>query len=404
MRVAIVCPGILPVPPVNGGAVENLIYSLISENEKYVSMELTVFSIYDKKAEKEAKRYQNTRFAFIHTPLLLGLLDHCIHWIAKNVLRKKKNMSYRYIMQRLHFIRKTADMLHDSDYDRVVFENHPTLFMTLKRKGNAQKYAGKYDFHLHNIVTKDFGCGTFLEGCNKVISVSHYINKALSTRYPRITEGQLTVLRNCVDTTRFSRNLSTQEKIKVRLKYGLTQEDKVVLFTGRLTPEKGIRELLEAFSQIKKENAKLLIVGSYFFASDTESEFEKELKALTEDMAGRVIFTGFVPYQKMQECYAIADFVVLPSVWNDPAPLTVIESMACGLPVITTNSGGIPEYANKRCAIILERDDKLTEHLTESINCLLSNKSLCEEMSRFALEAAKNMDLDSYYQNFVRSI
>ena len=63
----------------------------------------------------------------------------------------------------------------------------------------------------------------------------------------------------------------------------------------------------------------------------------------------------------------MADVCVLPSIWDDPAPLAVIESLVSGKPLITTRSGGIPEYANDDCAIILERDNQLVDHLAQAM-------------------------------------
>ena len=404
MRVAIVSPGILPVPPVSGGAVENLIFSIIRKNEELARMDLTIFSVYDEKSVLEAKQYQHTRFIFIQIPRFLRALDRCIYWTAKNILRNKKNMSYRYILQRIHFIRRTADTLHRLDYDRIVFENHPTLLMALKRRGNVHKYAGKYDFHLHNVMTKDFGCSALIENCHKILSVSDYIRRDFHARYLNISPEKLTVLRNCIDTDRFHGDVGEPEKMNAREKYGIGPNDSVVLFSGRLTPEKGIRELLRAFRKIKQENAKLMIVGSFFFASDTASKFEWELKTMAKEMQDKIVFTGFVPYSRMQECYAAADVAVLPSIWDDPAPLAIIESLACGLPVITTYSGGIPEYVNEKCAVLLNRDEKLVDHLAEAIDRLLSDRTLRKQMSDHAKGVAAGLNLENYYVNFVNGI
>ena len=60
-------------------------------------------------------------------------------------------------------------------------------------------------------------------------------------------------------------------------------------------------------------------------------------------------------------------FCVLPSIWDDPAPLAVIESLVSGKPLITTRSGGIPEYADEQSAIILERGDQLVDQLADAM-------------------------------------
>jgi glycosyltransferase involved in cell wall biosynthesis len=88
---------------------------------------------------------------------------------------------------------------------------------------------------------------------------------------------------------------------------------------------------------------------------------------MAEKAGERIIFTGFVNYKDMPALYAMADVCVLPSIWDDPAPLAVIEAMTSGRPLITTRSGGIPEYADKNCAVILERDANLVTNLATAM-------------------------------------
>jgi spore coat protein SA len=404
LRIAIVTLGILPIPAVRGGAVESLVNNLVIENEKFKQLDLEVFTIYDQQAQNASTQYKNTRFSFVKPFGWVRLMDKLIYIIAKNILKLEKNMSYRYVLQRLYFIFRVADWLDRNEYDRVVFENHPTLLMALKRKGNAVKYEGRYDFHLHNEMENDFNCGDLIRNCNKVLSVSNFMNQCLAKRLPGIEPAKLDVLRNCVDINRFASEKNQHMVTICKQKYGIRDADKVVLFVGRLTQEKGIKELLCAFQKIKDSNVKLLIAGGYFFDSDTSSFYENELRAIAKGMSNKVIFTGFIAYDEIPDIYAIADISVIPSIWNDPAPLTVIEAMAAGTPLITTHSGGIPEYANERCAIILERDLNLIDNLAHSIDKLLSNDALREQMAKNARETVGDLNLENYYQNFVKKL
>ena len=102
--------------------------------------------------------------------------------------------------------------------------------------------------------------------------------------------------------------------------------------------------------------------------------------------------------------YAIADIAVLPSIWDDPAPLTIIESMAAGLPIITTNSGGIPEYAKNGCAVILKRDENMIYNLKNAIIDLLNHKEKRKKMSEISKENTETLTLNNYYFNFLKII
>ena len=383
-HVAVVTSGYLPVPNVLGGAVEALDMMMVRENEKTSNFEFTVFSSWAPGVDEVVRdgAFQHTDFRFIKTPLLVKAADRCIYWAAKYILRKKKLMSYRYIAQRLWYIRKVAKALSKDDasgkaaFDKVMIENHATLFMTMQKYGNAERYAGKVYYHLHNEVTNDFGCKHEIVQVKKVLGVSNYIVETLDKFLREHGEGglkpeQKAVWRNGVDTSRFGSDEAKHKAKDFRAKYEIGDDDIVFLFSGRLTPEKGAEELLEAFTQVADQvpNAKLVVAGAFFFNSNIKSPFEQKLHDLASQpqVEGKIVFTGFVNYNDMSALYEMADVCVLPSIWDDPAPLAVIESLVSGKPLITTRSGGIPEYANNDCAIILERDSKLVEHLAQAM-------------------------------------
>lgn len=383
-HVAVITSGYLPVPNVLGGAVEALDMMMVRENEKTPNFNFTVFSSWAPGVDEVIRdgAFQHTDFRFIKTPMLVKAADRCIYWAAKYILRKKKLMSYRYIAQRLWYIRKVAKALSKDDasgkapFDKVMIENHATLFMTMQKYGNAERYADKVYYHLHNEVTNDFGCKHEIAQVKKVLGVSNYIVETLD-RFLRehgesgLKPEQKAVWRNGVDTSRFGSDEAKHKAKAFHTKYGISDDDIVFLFSGRLTPEKGAEELLEAFAQVVDQvpNAKLVVAGAFFFNSNIKSPFEQKLHDLASQpqIKGRIVFTGFVDYNDMPALYEMADVCVLPSIWDDPAPLAVIESLVSGKPLITTKSGGIPEYANDDCAIILERDNQLVDHLAQAM-------------------------------------
>lgn len=401
-NIAIVTSGYFPVPATRGGAVEALVENLINVNETSGKAKLYIFSVFDRQAEEIAKKYSNTNVVFVKTPSIIKLFDKMIFFIAKNVLRKEKSFSYRYICQRLWFIHEVGKNLKDNNYDRVVLENHSSLFMTLRLHKNYEKYSGKYFYHLHNVVTSSYGCEKIIRKTKSVLGVSDYINQTLK-EFLGETSIEYKVLRNKIDSNRFRIELNVQQSNEIREKYDIKAGQQIVLFTGRFSPEKGIRELLTAFKKVKNKNAILLVVGGYYFGSGMISSFEIEMKELVEKLAEKIKFAGFIDYKKIPEFYAIADIVVIPSVWDDPAPLTVIESLSAGKALITTYSGGIPEYANKNVAIMLKKEE-LETMLAPMIDELLMNKRKREQMSKRALELTKNWNIEAYYTDFMNAV
>ena len=407
MKLAIITSGYLPVPASKGGAVENLAENFIKENEKKECLDITVFSIYEEKARECSKNYMKTNIIFIKTPKIIKLFDRIIYFVAKNILKKEKTMSYRYICQRLHYLNKVSKDLKKKEYDKILLENHATLFLSLKWRKNYKKYEERYYYHLHNEITNDFGCANIIKQSKKIICVSNYIVEQTKKRLElNNNQEKFDVLKNCIDENKFTNKISKNKINELRNKYNINKKDKILLFTGRLTREKGIRELLLAIKNMKTNNFKLLIVGSFFFDTNIKNEFEIELSEIIKDVKDKVIFTGFIPYEDIPNIYKLADIAVFPSIWDDPAPLTIIEALKSGLPIITTFSGGIPEYVNTKSSIILDKNDsnKLVKELSENIEGLLGNENKIKEMSNKSLEVSKNLTLENYYMNFLEKL
>lgn len=412
-HVAVITSGYLPVPNVLGGAVEALDMMMVQENEKTPNFDFTVFSSWAPGVDQitHEGNFKYTNFCFIKTPLLVRAVDHCIYWTAKHVLHKKKLMSYRYIAQRLWYINKVSKKLAQPTkngspaFDKVMIENHATLFITMQKHGNSERYAGKVYYHLHNEVLNDFGCIKEISKVKKVLGVSRYIVDTLDTYLkehgePGLREDQKAVWRNGVDTSRFGSEEANSKAIEFRKKFNIAENDIVFLFSGRLTPEKGAEELLKAFTEVaqKVPNTKLVIAGAFFFDSNIVSPFEQKLRNLASNptVKNRIIFTGFVNYEDMPTIYAMSDICVLPSIWDDPAPLAVIESLVSGKPLITTRSGGIPEYADEQSAIILERDDRLVGKLAKSMVKLATDIKAYQSMASYEGSIRTKLDEKAY--------
>ena len=139
-------------------------------------------------------------------------------------------------------------------------------------------------------------------------------------------------------TTRFIPNGVNKAKLRkarqITEKWGLTK-DSYILYLGRIVPEKGERYLIEAFKQTKTDK-KLVIAGG---SSDTQA-FMDELKSLAKD-DDRIIFTGFVQGEILEELYSNPYIYTLPSDLEG-MPLSLLEAMSYGNCCLTSD---IPECA-----------------------------------------------------------
>ena len=152
--------------------------------------------------------------------------------------------------------------------------------------------------------------------------------------------------------TRFIPNGVTRPAIRhaeiITEKYGLIK-DSYILFLGRLVPEKGIKYLLEAFKDVKTEK-KLVIAGG---SSDTD-EFANELKKIAKGDA-RILFTGFVQGQELEELYSNAYIYTLPSDLEG-MPLSLLEAMSYGNCCLVSDIDECTEVVENK-ALIFKKSD-----------------------------------------------
>jgi glycosyltransferase involved in cell wall biosynthesis len=100
----------------------------------------------------------------------------------------------------------------------------------------------------------------------------------------------------------------------------------------------------------------------------------------------------------------MADVAIIPSVWDDPVPTTVLEAQAMGLPIISTHRAGIPEVVKKENAILLDTDEHFVENLANAILDLYKHPEKRAAMSKASLERSKFFDKETYARNFFNAI
>lgn len=400
MKVLIVSPCVnLPVPAVQGGAVSTLIEYLIKENEAEQKMQLTVLSVYDAEAEKKAKKYPKTQIDFVRPPKIVDYVDYALDTVlAKG---KKGKPAHQYIRKQ-YSLRYISRYMAKHDFDKVVFQNSGYLLNVLNNRAIAEKYQGKLYYHLHNDIPDNVSVKAVTQ-C-KLLLISEYLKKHINEVCGQDMSRQCVIVKNGFDCTRFAQELPEDKKTELKKKLGIEPDKKIIMFAGRIAPTKGILELTEAFKRLNRNDTVLMVVGAHNFGTGQTSEFQERMEKQFAELGRRVCFTGFVPYDEIWKYYKLADVAALPSTWEEPAGLTMIEACAAGVPLITTNSGGIPEYVLCEYACVLERN-KLVESLVTAINSILKDedswrkKALCQK--EYIVE---NYNVKRYYKAFWRAL
>lgn len=379
--------GSLPVPAVRGGAVENLVQTLLDENEMNPKFNFTIFTPKDSDAELAANRYSHSKFVFIDIPKKgMGYIFRVLLSLSSRILP---------FYQGNYFIRKTINKIksiHGSE-DAIIVENAPR-YAILLRKAFPQSVIIS---HLHNLnVYRGVAFEKDIAQSNDAFfCVSEFICKATRACLKNQKET-VYCLYNGIDTKRFSQNLQERERLQFRRTLGLKDDDFVFLFSGRLVPAKGIDELIRAFRIFRHRHpassVKLLIVGSA-----ESSNFWKKCQGQAD---ASIVFSGRVDYSEMWKYLSVGDVAVLPTIIEEALPLSCIEAHCAGLPCIITNSGGMVEIPANDSAVIVRRGKDLPQHLANAMDNLFHSPEMRRRMSASAQARGKEFSKEAYWSRF----
>lgn len=245
-----------------------------------------------------------------------------------------------------------------------------------------------------------------LEKTDLVVGCSEYITNRVRLRFPGFAERCQTVY-NGVDLDDFS-NLGRPTK---------SNGEERILFVGRVSPEKGVHILLDAFGEIvtRRPQAQLDIVGptssvpyefvvslsdddnvtslAAFYSGGTKkrSHYVAHLqKQLPPPAWERVNMVGGVSHSQVVDHYRDADVFAFTSVWDEPFGIPMIEAMACGVPVVAAQGGAVPEIVKDGATgLLVKRGDAAA--LAKAVMELLDNRDLAESMGEAGRQRVRQL-------------
>ncbi len=194
-----------------------------------------------------------------------------------------------------------------------------------------------------------------------------------------VKEDKIFVIYPGVDST--FKPASAQDKEKVKKKFGLPQN--YILAVGTLEPRKNLSCLLKAFALLKKKSDfdfKLVIVGEEgWLYKRIFNDIKKQ------DLEKETIFTGFIQDKDLPAIYSGASVFVYPSLYEGFG-LPALEAMACGAPVVCSNTSSLPEVVGKAA---LKANPEKPEEFANAISKIVSDTNLAKELSKMGYERAK---------------
>lgn len=401
-RVCMLIPQlILPVPAVEGGAIETLITNLLDENEKQKKVRFVVISKYNKEASE--KNYQNSKVYYFEDRKYVGKGKTLIYFLW---------LFYKFIF---HIIQnRITHKLFGCNFHVVEYLTFQYLCIAIKEKVDfvsVEGYENEYELsafnrlvgkqrvynHIHYVRKEN-------TASRRLISNSLCISEYVKREWTKSGEmfGDNRVLYNGISLGSYYDEKLSDKKSSIREKYDIHENDTLVIFCGRIMQVKGVEYLLDAFTTLHDPHIKLMLIG----AAPADMGYQEFADRMIEraDAMDNVICMGYVDNHYLPLYYSAADIMVIPSVWQEGAGLVAVEGMAAGLPLIVTKSGGMVEYIDDSCAIKIPIDDNLSDALAEKILLLAKDKDLRERMGKHGKERAKLFSKEKYYEGFVSII
>lgn len=382
IKIAFVLPyTALPVPAAKGGAIETLMTMLLEQNEKW------------------------GRFYFVF--ISPDFTDKVYRW--------KYSKSYTCSMDKSKFAVEIADTYGKSNKD--VLDSYPYDYKAclitkyenvdyVIMEGAASRIHNCFEnvvsrnrraIHLHSEFARK---GVYKEAFHIAVAPSRFVKNVWDRETPE--EKTTYILPNGIRTERFLDRLSAAECCKLRNNLGLKKDDFVIIYCGRLIPEKGVKELLAAVLSIPDERVKLLLIGSDDFANGNKTLYAQSIVELAAKNKGKIIYLGYIDNQNLPAYYQCADMQAVPSLCEEAVGLVALEGMCSGLPLLVTRSGGMIEYVTEDTALIINKDEKVIDDLADGILWMIGHPTERKNMARLAVSRGKQFSSENYYSNFIK--
>ena len=300
-----------------------------------------------------------------------------------------KNSFNIFKSKNIHLAQKMCEHIsNDSDKEQLIeIHNRPKLFNYV-----VKKLKGKFPVNIffHNNPLDMSGSQSLSErkkivrDSAAILCVSNFIKTKFLTGF-KTMPSNIFVLHNGVE-----------RKLKK-----FPNKKKEILFVGRLVEEKGFDLFVNVAEKLAKKlpDWKFCIVGSSHLGEKNEkSIFANTYSKKFLKIGKQAYFTGYLNNNEVQNKMKTASIVIVPSLWEEPFGLVIIEAMSNGAAIITTNSGGIPEVI-KSNGIIIKNISQ--EKLARSLSLITSDKKKLRKyqdlswknFSHTAFKSSKKLDI-----------
>ncbi len=298
--------------------------------------------------------------------------------ILEDHLRGRLGLRRRWSDRLFH---PAVEALEDADGPILVHKSHigESVPRQLRRAGAR----GPIYLYFHNDPSSGYGpreLRAMFSEVNGVISVSADLQERIRARVGTAWTGtRFAVVHNAIDPRAFTSRAADRT----------VRETVGILFVGIMAPYKGPQVLLDALELLPVDQpfTATFVGASQRVVGAAPSEFETELRARAAQRFGdRVTFAGFQPHERIPAILADHDVLVVPSQFDEPFGLVLLEGMTSGLAVVATRRGGIPEVgadAIQYFTTARELADRLVELIEDPASRVAWGERAAERSGRF---------------------
>lgn len=322
MRILVIAPEQLPIPPITGGSVETCIYNIFKRMARHDSV-----TIISRAHPRLPATSQAGRLKIIRIP-------------------QRGRTSY---------IHAALRRVRGHSFDVIQIENRPT-FVPIARKAFPRT---PIVLSLHSLTFMSqlsrSRANSILSQVRGVTSVVSFVSQTMRKRHPRHAHKFKTAILG-VNTSKF-RPRTLAYKQTLRRKWGVHNRYNV-LFVGRIVPKKGLYTLVRAVALLKRRYPRMGIVavGASWPGVRRETAYMRKVRLLSQRLRVPIRFTGYLPPSQIQKMYHLGDIFVCPTQYREGFATVNSEAMASGIPVVASKRGGISEViTHGRSGLLVRR-------------------------------------------------
>jgi spore coat protein SA len=362
LKVLVIVPEQLPVPPVLGGSVESCAHNVFKRMAGADSITLISCS---HRSLPRISRLAGGRYRIVRIPY-----------------------AYRQEAYLRAAINAAKSAANGSSYDIIQIENRPTFVPAVRKAFPRSTIV----LSLHSLTFMSKlsrrRAYSILSKVDGVVTVGSFLAETMKKTYPKYAHKFRSAVLG-VDTAKFCPR-SGAYKRKLRRKWGVSGSFNV-LFVGRIVPKKGLHTLVRAVHLVKKANprARLVAVGASWPGRLHQTAYMREVRSLSQRLNVPIRFTGYIPPARVHKMYHLGDVFVCPTQFREGFAAVNSEAMASGIPTIASNRGGIREVVRHGRSGLLVSAYKSPSAFATAIKRVMRSQALSRSLSIRGRETVK---------------